>query len=554
MSQTIDTPPAGEQPATTDATGSATAPYDVVIVGAGVTGMYQLLLLRRRGLRVRVVEGGGDVGGTWYWNRYPGARLDSESFTYQYAFDEELLAEWDWAEMFAGQPELLRYFNRVADKHDLRRDIQFGFTVQRLVFDEERNLWEVHERGGEILHATYVIAATGVLSALNFPDIPGLETFEGEWHHTGAWPHEEVALEGKKVVVIGTGATGIQVISEVGKVAEHLTVFQRTPNWAIPLRNRPLSAQEMAEIRADYPALFPRLQRTFSGFMHEADPTTSTSVPREERLAHYEDLYQRPGFAKWQGVYHDVATDETANREYGEFLAGKIRDRVDDPEVAAQLIPTDHLFGTKRVPCETNYFETYNRPNVELVSLKTSPILEYTPRGVRTPDGEIEADVIIIATGFEAFTGALNRIEIRGVDGLLLREKWEYGPLTYMGVQVADFPNFFIMGGPHGKGGHGNSPRCSEKVVEWMADFAAWLVEHDVRRVEADPRAEKEWSEWVYEIASHSLMATANTYVYGDNIPGRPRAYLAYSGSLPDFVQKLHDSRDAGWSGFVLTR
>lgn len=531
-----------------------TATYDVIVIGAGVSGMRQLMLLREKNVSVRVLEGGGDIGGTWYWNRYPGARLDSESYTYQYAFDEELLAEWDWSELFAGQPELLAYFNRVADKHDLRRDIDFNTTVEQLHFDEDRNLWTVHARGGKTYTTRFVIAATGVLSALNFPDIPGLDTFEGEWHHTGAWPHEPVDTTGKKVIVIGTGATGIQVITEVAKTAGELTVFQRTPNWAIPLRNRPLSAEDMAEIRSTYPTLFQHLQTTSSGFIHQADPTTSTDVPREERLAHYEELYQQPGFAKWVGVYHDIATDAEANKEYGAFIEQKIRERVNDPEVADLLVPTDHLFGTKRVPCETNYFETYNRDNVRLVSLKENPILSYTPKGVLTEEGEIEADIIIIATGFEAFTGALNRIDIRGKGGLSLKEKWQFGPLTYLGIQVADFPNLFIMGGPHGKGGHGNSPRCSEKPLEWMADFASYLVANNVQRVEADSTAEKEWSEWVYEVASGLLQAGANTYVYGDNIPGRPRAYLAYAGTLPDFVQKLDDSAAKNYEGFVITR
>lgn len=528
--------------------------FDVIVIGAGVSGMRQLMLLREKGLSVHGLEGGGDIGGTWYWNRYPGARLDSESYTYQYAFDEELLAEWDWSELFAGQPELLEYFNTVANKYDLRRDISFNTTVERLQFDEHINTWSIHTRKGAVYSARFVIAATGVLSALNFPDIPGLDSFEGEWHHTGSWPHEPVDFEGKKVIVIGTGATGIQVITEVAMQAAHTTVFQRTPNWAIPLRNRPLDKDEMAEIRKTYPTLFPFLQTTSSGFVHEADRTTSSEVPKEERLAHYEDLYSQPGFAKWIGVYHDIATDEEANKEYGAFIEQKIRERVKDPLVADLLVPTDHLFGTKRVPCETNYFETYNLDNVDLISLKKSPILEYTPKGVRTSEGEIEADIIIIATGFEAFTGALNRIDIWGKGGLTLKEKWSSGPLTYMGVQVADFPNLFIMGGPHGKGGHGNSPRCSEKVLEWMADFAGYLVEHGIQRVEAEHEAEKAWSEWVYEAASHLLQAGANTYVYGDNIPGRPRAYLAYAGSLPEFVKKLEDSAANGYAGFVLTK
>ncbi len=541
----------------TEARPTETAPaaktYDVLIIGAGVTGLHQLILVRELGLRVRVIEAGSGVGGTWYWNRYPGARLDSESYSYQYAFDQELLDEWNWSELFAEQGELERYFNRVADKYDLRRDIDFDTRVESMVFDEETSTWSVHTVDGDLYRARVVIAATGILSEPNFPRIPGLESFEGEWHHTGLWPEEPVDFTGKRVAVIGTGASGVQVIPFVAKTAAHLTVFQRTPNWAVPLRNRPLAAEEMAEIRAGYPELFERLRASFSGFMHSWDPVTSTDVTPEVRDARFEEAWHSPGFAKWIGMYHDIGTDPEANRVYCDFLARKIRERVHDAATAEKLIPNDHLFGTKRVPCETNYYETYNQDNVDLVSLGENPIERFTPTGLQTREGHLDVDMIVLATGFDAFTGALNRLDIRGVGGQTLRDKWKDGPLTYLGIGVAGFPNLFIMGGPHGKGGHGNSPRCSEQVVEWMARFVEDIFEQGTERVEADAQAERVWTDHIYQVAADSLMSTTRSFFFGDNVEGKPRAYLAYLGSLPEFVEQLQGIRADGYRGFHLS-
>jgi cation diffusion facilitator CzcD-associated flavoprotein CzcO len=542
-----------EESASNDASGApARETYDVVIIGAGTTGLYQLYLLREQGVPVTVLEAGAGVGGTWFWNRYPGCRLDSEVYSYQYAFSDELLQEWDWSELFAGQPELEKYYNFVADKFDLRPNIQFDTTVEALVFDESTNSWIIHTDSGVLVNARFVIAATGILSAPNFPNVPGLETFAGEWHHTARWPDREIEFAGKRVAVIGTGATGIQVISEVAKSAAQLTVFQRSANWTVPLRNRPLSPADRAELRSDYPRLFEIMRKSFNGFVHDWDPRTSTEVSEAKRNEQFEKVWSAPGFAKWFGLYHDIATDPEANENYCDFVASKIRQRIDDPAVADKLIPQDHLFGTKRVPCETDYFEVYNQDNVELVELADNPIIEFIPTGLRTAQGDIDAERIIIATGFDAFTGALNRIDIRGVDGLTLRDKWKDGPKTYLGVQVAGFPNLFIVGGPHGKGGHGNSPRCSEPVIQWLAELIQYSRANQVDRIEADPEAELKWTEHVNEEAGKSLRSGVRSYVFGDNVEGKTHAYVAYAGSLTGYVEMLQRSTDSHYQDFQL--
>jgi cation diffusion facilitator CzcD-associated flavoprotein CzcO len=534
------------------ATGDTGTTYDVLIVGAGITGMYQLHVLRQKGLRIRVLEAAGGVGGTWYWNRYPGARLDSESYTYQYIFDEKLLSESVWTELFAGQPDLERYFNDFADRFDLRRDIQLNTRVESIVFDEAQNLWTLHTAEGEDFRSRFVVCATGILSAPNYPVQPGLDTFRGELYHTGTWPHEAVDFTGKRVAVIGTGASGVQVIPRIAETAAHLTVFQRTPNWAVPLRNRPISPEELERIRGEYPEIVRKLQSSSNGFLHDWDPTPFSEVSEEERLARYELAWSQPGFAKWFGVYREIATDPEANRTYSEFVARKIRERVNDPAIAAELIPTDHPFGTKRVPCETDYYEAYNRDNVSLVPLAKNPIIEFTETGLRTADGPMDFDMIVLATGFDAFTGALSRINIRGTGGQTLRDKWLAGPQTYMGVQVAGFPNLFINGGPHGKGGIGNSPRCSEPLIWWIGDLLAYMREKGHTRVEAEAEAEKEWTAHVNETAP-SMASKVKSYSFGDNVPGKPHVYVAYSGTLPDFVERLTRVVAAGYEGFSLS-
>jgi cation diffusion facilitator CzcD-associated flavoprotein CzcO len=527
--------------------------FDVVIIGAGVTGLAQLHVVREAGLQVVVLEAGSGVGGTWFWNRYPGCRLDSESFTYQYAFDDDLLAETTWSELFASQPELERYYNRVADKLDLRKDIKLDTRVESMIWDEDARVWHVHTEAGEHYRSRFVITATGILSAPNYPPVPGIERFRGELHHTATWPAEDVDFTGKRVAVVGTGASGVQIIPVVAAAADHLTVFQRTPNWAVPLRNRPISGDEMEKIRAEYPRIFERLRTTSNGFLHDWNRTPMAGLSEDELAALFEAAWNGPGFSKWFGLPRDIAIDRQANRLFSDFAAQKMRERINDPEIAEKLIPKDHLFGTKRVPCETSYFEAYNRPNVDLIALEENPILEYTETGFRTAEGDLEFDMIVLATGFDAFTGALTRIDIRGADGLSLRDKWKDGPKTYMGLQVNGFPNLLINGGPHGKGGIGNSPRCSEPVIPWLAELLVAMRDNGWTRVEADAGAEEEWTEHVNSMVVGSLASEVKNYSFGDNIPGKARVYIAYAGTLPDLIVRLRDTAANGYAGFVLS-
>ncbi|WP_067673117.1 flavin-containing monooxygenase [Nocardia miyunensis] len=535
--------------------GEADDHYDAIVVGAGQAGLYALHLLRERGLRARAIDAASGVGGTWFWNRYPGARLHSESHSYQYFFSEEMLREWDWSEMFAGQPELERYYNRVADVLDLRKDIELETRIDSLTFDETRDEWIVATNTGKTYAAKVVIAATGLFSAAPiFPDAPGRERFKGEAHHTARWPKEPVSFAGKKVVVIGTGSTGVQVIPNAARDAERVTVLMRTPNWVVPLNNRPIPPEEMAEIRRGYPELLDWLNSTYGGFLHGFQPKTTKEYTEEELHALYEEQWRKTGFAKWFGMPADVLFDEDANTHYARFIEGKIRPRLDDPNVADMLIPK-HPFGAKPVDCETlDYYEVYNQDNVDLVSVVDHPIQEFTETGIRLDDREIEADLIVFATGFEAFVGALNRIDITGLDGQKLKDTWADGPKTLMGVQVSGFPNLFLIGGPHGKGGHGNSPRCADQPLQWIADLARKVVNEGIRRIDPEPEAQEAWTEKVQSSAEGSILAKARSYLFSDNIPGRKRTYVAYSGALRDFVNGLEESAANGYQGFRIVR
>src|SRR5882724_3227265 len=409
--------------------------YDAIIIGAGMSGMYQLYRLRELGMRVRVFEAGTGVGGTWYWNRYPGARFDSESYSYGYSFSQELLEEWSWSEHFAPQPETLRYLNYVADKFDLRRDIQFRSRVTAAHYQDDARTWQVTLQDGSRHSARFLITAIGPLSAPTMPRVEGVASFKGQSFHTATWPHEPVSFAGKRVAVIGTGATGVQTIAEVAKTAGHLTVFQRTPNWCKPLHNAPIDAETQARIKANYPEMFKRCQESFACFIHSPDPRGTFEVTPEEREAFLEQQYATPGFGMWQGNFRDMLTNREANAIVSEFVARKIRERVKDPEVADKLIPKDHGFGTRRVPMETRYYEVYNQPNVQLVDIKETPLERITPKGIKSSDADYEFDIIIYATGFDAITGSFDRIDIRGLDGLRLRDKWAKGPQTFLGVQ-----------------------------------------------------------------------------------------------------------------------
>ena len=530
----------------------ATEQFDAIVIGAGVAGLYQLYRLRELGLSVRVYEAGTGVGGTWYWNRYPGARFDSESYTYGYSFSEELLQEWDWSEHFAGQPETERYLNHVADKFDLRRDIRFSTRVSAASYDEDRRCWQVQTDTGERARARFLITAIGVLSAPYIPDFAGRESFTGLSFHTAEWPKEPVDFSDKRVCVIGTGATAVQLITEVAKNVGHLTVFQRTPNYCAPLRNGPFNPETQQQIKANYAEIFKRCRETFAGFLHDFDTRSALAVSEEERLARYEELWAQPGFAKWLGNFGDTMSDLKANATMTEFCSNKIRERVNDSAVAEKLVPKDHPWGTKRVPLESGYYEAYNRDNVLLVDLNETPIECITPTGIKTSDAEYECDVIVYATGFDAVTGAFNKIDIRGVGGRTLKDKWADGPRTYLGLQTAGFPNLFTVVGPHNGATFCNIPRCIEQNVEWVTDCLRYMRTHDHARIAATPEAEDDWTAHVNEVAEDTLLLDTPSWFVGANIPGKKRTFLMYAGGSPLYRKKCDEVAEQGYDGFVL--
>jgi cation diffusion facilitator CzcD-associated flavoprotein CzcO len=513
--------------------------FDAIIIGAGVSGLYQLYRLRELGLTVRVFEAGSGVGGTWYWNRYPGARFDSESWTYGYSFSQELLEEWDWEEHFAGQPETERYLNYVADKFDLRRDIQLKSRVTAARYDEDKRSWDVELENDRRYSARFLITAIGVLSAATMPTIPGVKTFQGQSCHTHYWPKEPVHFEGKRVAVIGTGATGVQTITEVAKTVGHLTVFQRTPQWCAPLHNAKITAEEMRRIRDNYPDIFARCQETYGCFIHATDPRSTFEVTPEEREAFWEKLYGEPGFGIWMGNFRDILVDREANALISDFLARKIRQRVKDSAVADKLIPKNHGFGTRRVPLESGYFEVYNQPNVKLVDINETPIERITPTGIRTSDAEYEFDIIIYATGFDAITGAFDRIDIRGVEGLQLKDKWKDGPQTFLGILVDGFPNMLMVMGPHA--GLGNFPRAAEYSADWVTALIRFARDRDLTRLEATAVGAAAWTDHVIASSEGLLFTEVDSWMTGinRNVEGKQvRRIMRYSGGHPKFRER----------------
>ena len=529
--------------------------YDAIVIGAGISGLYQLYRLRELGLRVRVFEAGGDVGGTWYWNRYPGARFDSESYSYGFSFSKELLQEWEWSEHFSPQPETLRYVNFVADKFDLRRDIRFETRIVRAAWDEEDLAWEVEAEDGLRARARWLITALGPLSIPQMPVIEGMAEFRGRAFHTSDWPREPLELAGKRVGVIGTGATAVQLIPVVAETAGRLTVFQRSPNWCAPLHNAPIDAEMQARIKAGYGEIFARCRASHGAFIHDADRRKAMEVSAEEREAFYEKLYGEPGFGIWMGNFRDTFVDEAANRTISDFMARKIRARVRDPETAEKLVPRDHGFGTRRVPMETGYYETFNRDNVRLVDLNETPIERISPAGVVTSGEEHALDILVYATGFDAVTGGFDLIDIRGCNGQSLKEKWADGPKTLLGIQISGFPNMFTIVGPHNAASFCNIPRCSEQNVEWVADCIRHMRESGVRRMEANEAAEAEWTGHVHESASRMLYSRVDSWFMGVN-PNRPdknrRIFLLYGAGAPLYREKCEASAANGYEGFEL--
>ncbi len=532
--------------------GSSPARLDAVVVGAGFAGLYMLLRLREAGFSTRVIEAGDGVGGTWYWNRYPGARCDIESLQYQYGFNDELPKEWRWSEKYATQPEILAYINYVADKYDLRRDIQLETRVTSAHFDEAANRWTVTTDRGDEYSARFCIMATGCLSAAKVPDIPGLESYQGEWYHTGAWPHEGVDFTGKTVGVIGTGSSAIQSIPLIAEQAKHLTVFQRTANFSVPAHNGPLDDRYRQKMTTDYTRIRAEARNSPAGILGRAVNDKSVlAAGEEERRREFEARWAIGGFGLG-GAFNDISLSLEANAIAAEFVHSKIREIVKDPETAELLCPRDFPFGTKRLCVDTDYYATFNRDNVELVSIKDNPIQRITPEGLRTATDEYEFDAIVFATGFDAMTGALLNIDIRGRGGLPLREKWEHGPRTYLGLQVAGFPNLFTITGPGSPSVLSNMIVSIEQHVDWVFDCLSYLREHELTTIEASPAAEDRWVDHVNDVASHTLFPLANSWYIGANIPGKPRVFMPYIGGVGNYAMKCQQVAENGYEGFEL--
>ena len=522
--------------------------FDAIIVGAGFAGMYMLHRLRGLGMRTVVLEAGGDVGGTWYWNRYPGARCDVESVQYSYQFDADLQQEWSWTERYAAQPEILAYANHVADRFDLRRDIRFDTRVKSAAFDEAEACWVLETEAGGRFRARWCVMALGCLSAANLPDFKGRDSFEGPTYHTGHWPHEGVDLAGKRVAVIGTGSSAIQSIPVLAREAAHLTVFQRTANYSIPAHNRPLEPDFVAEVKAHYPELRARARSMPSGIDLDYRPLPALATPEEERKAEFERRWAHGGLS-FLGCFSDLLFEEEANRTAADFVRAKIAGIVDDPETARLLAPTN-IIGCKRLCVDTGYYATFNRPNVELVDVSERPIEAITPCGVRAHGREWPADAIVFATGFDAMTGALERIDIRGAGGRRLRDAWAEGPRAYLGLTVAGFPNLFTVTGPGSPSVLTNMLPSIEQHVDWIADCLSAMDERGARRMEAEPEAQDAWVEHTSQTASLSLRSTCSSWYVGANVPGKPRVFMPYIGGLPAYIEKCDAVAAAGYEGF----
>ena len=523
---------------------------DAVVVGAGLAGLYMLHRLRELGLRSRVLEAGGDVGGTWYWNRYPGARCDVESVLYSYSFSPELEQEWDWTERYATQPEILRYVNHVADRFDLRKDITFSTRVTSMEYDEDDASWTVATDTGEVVRARFCIMATGCLSYPKYPEVPGRDRFEGESYHTSRWPHDGVDFTGRRVAVIGTGSSGVQSIPLIAEQAGDLTVFQRTPNFSYPAHNAALAPGVMDATKASYPALRDAARDSRAGIPLDLPEHSALEVDDEVRRATYE---KRWGLGTLFGVtaaFTDLLLDRAANETAAEFVRAKIRDVVDDPDVADLLCPTDHPLGTKRPCLDTNYYATYNRPDVHLVDLRATPLVEITPKGLRTTECEYEFDTIVYATGFDAMTGALTHIDIRGVGDQSLAKKWEAGPRTYLGLAVAGFPNLFTITGPGSPSVLSNMILSIEQHVDWIARCLQYLDDHGLRSIEASEAAEDGWVEHVHQVGEFTLYPLANSWYMGANVEGKARVFMPYIGGLPAYRERCDDVAAHGYEGF----
>lgn len=527
---------------------------DAVIVGAGFSGLYMLHRLRNLGLSAKVLEAGAGIGGTWYWNRYPGARCDVESIDYSYSFDEGLQQEWEWTERYASQAEILRYIEHVADRFDLRRDIQLSTRVSEARFDERSNAWTLTTETGQQLHATYFISAVGCLSAVNEPPFPGLDSFRGESHHTARWPHRGVDFAGRRVAVIGTGSTGVQAIPLIAERADRLYVFQRSPNFSVPARNKPLDTEFVRKIKMSYPARRQAAREAGWGVPSDRPLRPFDEFSSTERVEVCEQGWRKGGAPGMLRAFADSLINPQANRVVAEFVRTKIRKTVKDPQVAELLVPTDHPLGAKRICVDTNYYETYNRDNVTLIDVRSAPIERITERGVRTSEHEYEVDLIVFALGFDAITGALIAIDVRGRDGLSLRERWAAGPRAYLGVAVAGFPNLFTITGPGSPSVLGNVIVSIEQHVDWISNCIAYMRRAGLDRIEAQEPAQDAWVEHVAEVASKTLFVAAKSWFLGANIEGKPRVFMPYAGGVPAYRRRCEEVAERGYEGFTLNR
>ncbi len=528
--------------------------FDAVVVGAGFGGLYMLHRLQAMGLRVCGVEAGSDVGGTWFWNRYPGARCDVESLEYSYSFSEELQQEWRWSLRYAEQPEILRYINHVADRFGLRGLIRFDTRITTQHYDAGRHQWTLLTDGGERLAARFCIMATGNLSTPRVPDFPGLERFRGRWHHSAQWPAEGVDFAGLRVGLIGTGATGIQMVPKIAAQAAHLHVFQRTANFSVPARNATLDDEADRLHKADYSQRRRYARQTsvgISGLPRGAGP--ARGVAEAERARVLQDRWERGGSAYFLTAFDDFMLDEASNHSAAEFVRSRIRELVHDPAIAELLSPTDHPIGSKRLCVDTEYYETFNRPNVALVDVRRAPIRSITETGIRTTEAEYPLDAIVFATGFDAMTGALREIDIRGRDGRTLAEAWADGPTTYLGLMVAGFPNLFVVTGPGSPSVKTNMVCAIEQHVEWIADCLGYLRGHGIAAIEPEAAAQRDWVAHVNTVADGTLFPRANSWYSGSNIPGKPRVFMPYVGGIPAYVAKCDEVVAAGYRGFALT-
>ena len=528
--------------------------FDAVVIGAGFAGLGMLWRLREElGMSVQVYERGSGVGGTWYWNRYPGARCDSQSYIYCFTFSKELLQDWDWSGKYPEQPEILTYLNHVADRFDLRRNIQFNTRVTAARFLEDTNQWEVETDQGDRVTAQFLITGIGCISSGNVPDIKGLESFQGERYHTGSWPQEKVDFTGKRVAVIGTGSSGVQSIPVIAGQAKHLTVFQRTPQYTVPARHHTVTRKFLdEEIKPNYDQIIEKIRWSAGGEPVGPDERSALEVTAEERLESFEAGWAEGGNRFLASSFKDIGTDRRANDTMSEFIRSKIREIVKDPETAEKLLPTDHPFGSKRALIDTNYFDTYNRENVELVDIRHSPIQEITPKGIRTQDQEFEFDAIVFATGFDTMTGTFFKMNIRGRNDVALKDKWSEGPKTYLGLQSAGFPNMFMITGPGSPSVLTNMPVAIEQHIEWIAGFVDYMRKHNIEAVEPNADAETAWESHVREVVEPTMFMLANSWYFGANIPGKPRVFTPYAGGMGTYRKRCNEIAENGYEGFIL--